>query len=110
MAAIKGKRYCFTHDRSKAKDRAQAHRLGGQHRYTPHFGNARSLPREVRTPADAGAILSYVLAEVLGHDNSLLRARVLLALYDSFAKSFEIGEFETRLAALESALNVRGET
>jgi len=34
-------------------------------------------------------------------ENSIARARVLLALYDSFVKSFEIGELERRIQTLE---------
>ena len=103
-APIKGGLYCFTHDPSNGAARAKAHRLGGERHRVPHFGDEKSLPREVKTLEDAGKILSYTLAEVIPMENSIARARVLLALYDSFVKSFEIGELENRLAALEATI------
>jgi len=98
---MKGTRYCFTHNPHTRKAQAQARRRGGENRHVPHFADGSKLPKDIKTLEDASGILSYTLAEILGHDNSIARARVLLALYDSFVKSFEIGELEKRIAALE---------
>lgn len=102
MGAMKGKSYCFTHSTETRAEQAKARRKGGENRHTPHYADASTLAGNVATLADANKILSYTLAEILGHDNSIARARVLLALYDSFVKSFEIGELEARIAALEA--------
>jgi len=103
MKTKAGARYCFIHDPSQAKKRAQARKKGGENRYTPHFADPSKLPANVAGLEDANKILGYTLAEVIGMDNSIARARVLLALYDSFVKSFEIGELEKRIQALEQA-------
>jgi len=97
-----GSSYCFIHDPSQAQKRAQARRKGGETHRTPHAGNESTIPQEVNTLTDAKRILSYTLAEILVHDNTIARARVLLSLFDSFAKSIEIGELESRIAALEA--------
>lgn len=94
--------YCFNHSPKQAAARAQSRRAGGLARHTPHFADASTLPADVTTLEDARKILTYTLGEILGHDNSIARARVLLALFDSFVKSIEIGEIEQRLAALEA--------
>ena len=60
------------------------------------------MPASVTTLEEARKIITYTLAEVIGMDNSIARARVLLALFDSFVKSIEIGELESRIAALEA--------
>lgn len=101
VPALKGSRYCFTHDPSTRRAQAAARRKGGENRHTPHFADASSLPGSVDTLEDANKILGYTLAEVIGMDNSIARARVLLSLFDSFVKSFEIGELEKRIQALE---------
>ena len=101
MKPISGKQYCFNHSPQHGRARAEARKRGGEARHTPHFAQAGTLPAKVETLAEANGILTYTLAEVIGMDNSIARARVLLALFDSFVKSFEIGELEKRIAALE---------
>ena len=96
---LRGKSYCFTHDPQSAQKRAQAHRKGGRATRTPH--GAVILPAQVRTLDQAREILHYTLSEIENMPNSLPRARVLIALFDSFIKSIEIGELEERIAALE---------
>ena len=105
MPAQKGERYCFTHSPATRRAQAEARKKGGESRHTPHFADPATLPAKVDSLAGAHQLLSYTLAEVAGMDNSLLRARVLLALFDSFVKSFEIGGLEERIRALEERGN-----
>ena len=102
MPAVKNSKYCFTHSPDTRAEQAAARRRGGENRHTPHFADETQLPAKVEKLEDANKILTYTLAEVIGMDNSLMRARVLLSLFDSFVKSFEIGELEQRIAALEA--------
>jgi len=104
VPTLKGKQYCFTHDPSTRRAQAVARKLGGENRHTPHFADASLLPANVSTLEDANKILGYTLAEVKGMDNSIGRARLLLSLFDSFVKSFEIGELEKRIQALEATI------
>lgn len=101
-AAQKGSDFCFFHNPTQATKRAQARKKGGYNRHTQHFADASQLPASVTTLADANKILSYVLVEVIGQENTIARARVLLNLFDSYIKSFEIGELEKRIQALET--------
>lgn len=103
MQALRGDKYCFNHSPAAGVARAKSRKLGGMNRNTPHFADPSTLPAKVDTLTDAHALLTYVLAEVGGMDNTHNRARILLALFDSFVKSFEIGELEKRIAALEQA-------
>lgn len=99
---IKNSAFCFIHDPSQGAKRAEARKRGGYRNRTPHAGDPESLPAQVQTLADAQRILDYTLREILPMENSLQRARVLIALFDAFAKAIEVGEFEARLAALEA--------
>jgi hypothetical protein len=101
MGALKDSDYCFTHSPETRTAQAQARRLGGANRHTPHAGDASTIPADIRTIGDASKILSYVLAELMAMDNGIQRARALIAVFDSFIRSFEIGELEQRIQALE---------
>lgn len=100
---LRGKSYCFTHDPANARARAAARRKGGERTRINH--GAAVLPAQVETIHEAREILRYVMGELMQHENSLQRARILLALHDSFIKSLEIGELEERIAALEALKN-----
>mgnify|MGYP000868177588 FL=1 len=102
MPPLKGSSYCFTHAPEVGAARAMARKSGGERHRIAHYGDESMIPREVRTLDDANKILAYTLAETVPMENSIARARLLLALYDSFVKSFEIGELEKRIQALET--------
>lgn len=106
MKPLKGSAYCFNHAPSKAAERAQARKRGGEARHTPHAGNPESIPAKITTIDEAGAILDYTLAELLVMDNGIARARALIALFDSYTRRFELGDtienLLRRVAALEA--------
>ena len=104
MAAVKGDRYCFNHSPGKAQERARARKRGGEARHTPHAGELGSIPADIATIEDARQLLNYVMAELLVMDNGIQRARALIALFEAFTRSFEIGELEERIAALEERI------
>ncbi len=103
MQALKGSHFCFAHDRTKARARAEARKHGGQARHTPHAGELAAVMGRPRTIPEAMTILDYVLAEMLAGDNSIQRGRELRCLALAYADILKIGEFEARLRALEDA-------
>lgn len=100
--ALKGGRYCFQHAPETRQAAARARKLGGHNSATPHAGDPGTIPGNITDLDAAAQILNYTLAELLVIDNSIPRARALLALFDSYVKAFEIGELEKRIAALEA--------
>ncbi len=102
MPAVKGGRYCFAHDPAKAAPRAEARKLGGFNRHTPHAGDPATIPANIGSLEDAGKILNYVLAELLVMDNGIPRARALLSAYEMYLKSIEQTEIIKRIEALEA--------
>jgi len=101
MGALKGSKFCFTHDPSTRAAQAKARRKGGENRHTPHAGDPSTIPANIDSLATAGILLNYTLQELLVMDNSIPRARALLQAYEMFLKSIEIGELEQRITALE---------
>ncbi len=97
-------RFCFWHEPGKAEEAQEARRLGGLRR-----GRERTLAVAYDL-AGLGSIeairriLEIALFDVLGLENSIGRARVLIAGALAAARLLETGELEERLAALEAAV------
>lgn len=102
--------YCFTHDPARGKERAEAHKRGGARNRVPHNGNADAIPPRVRTLQDVLCVLDYVKDETLVMENSVQRARLLVALAHAFIEAIKEGELEARVEAIERALKLRDET
>ncbi len=107
MPVIKNGAWCFTHDPASARDRAAAHKLGGARTRVDHGSDGALLPQAPRTINDAMIILDYTLRELLPLENSIQRARALIALVAGYIDALKVGELEARLAAIESALKSR---
>lgn len=101
-AAVKNSKFCMIHAPHLGAKRAQARKRGGQTHRTPHGASAEILPDRITSIQDAQKILDYVMRELLPMDNSIQRARVLIALFEAYARALEVGEIEARLGALEA--------
>ena len=96
--------FCFWHDPDKAEEAAEARKLGGHRRRRERtlavaydlagLGSIEAIRR----------IIEIALFDVLGLDNSIARARVLITGALAAAKLLETGELAERIAALEAAL------
>jgi hypothetical protein len=100
--------YCFSHSPAQGAKRAAARRLGGSRHRNKH-SDAPLPSTEVRGIDAVRALLSYTAAELLVMDNSIARARALIALASVCVEIFKIGELEQRLATIEAALAAGGE-
>jgi len=105
MRPIKGSDYCFNHDPAAAAQRAVARKRGGESRHNPHAGDLNTIPERISNIQDVRRILDYVRNELLTLENSIGRNRELRALSETYMRSFEIGELEERIAALEERFN-----
>lgn len=97
--------YCFTHDPKKAAQRAHAHARGGRRARVRHAGAVSAIPAKIRSLDDVCALLDYARAEVMVHENSLTRARVLVQMAGEYRATLAVAELEARIAAIESALS-----
>ena len=96
--------YCFVHAPEYAEEMAEARRLGGLRRRrekvvegTYEIGELESVP-EVRR------LVRIAVLDGLSLENSIARARLLVAAAQTAAKLLEAGETEERLRALERAM------
>lgn len=102
-APLTDSEFCFTHDPSRALERANARRRGG--RNSSRAGSVvGSLvqPVQLRSMAAIQAQLEAVVTDTLHQANSAQRSRTLGSLLSLAMKALEVGELEGRLAALEA--------
>lgn len=103
--AVNDSQYCFTHDPARARERAQAHKRGGRNRIAPKVG---TWNKRIATIADALECLNdLVLPDLIALENTVPRARAIIAAIESAIKAIGAGELEARLAALEMVLKNR---
>ena len=97
--AVKGSRYCFTHDPTRGKQRAEARKLGGHNRQTAK--TAGDYPGDVDSAGDVLRILNATLLDTWEQENSAQRSRTIGYLLGVALKALEVGELEHRLETLE---------
>ena len=97
--------FCFTHSPSHAKERAQAHKRGGRHRAVPKVG---VWSGRVVTIADAlNFINDLVIPDLVALENTVPRARALIASAEAAVRAITDGELEQRISQLESLAEVK---
>jgi hypothetical protein len=94
--------YCFSHDPERAEEAAEARRLGGlRRRKEGTIAVAYDLPG-LDTVAGIRRLLDVVVTDGIGLENGIARLRVLISATAAATNLLKVGEFEERLAALES--------
>ncbi len=95
--------YCFAHDPERASEAAEARRLGGlRRRKEGTLAVAYDLPG-LDTVEGVRRIFEIVRADLLGQENTIGRARALIAVGVAATNLLKTSEFEERLEALEAA-------
>jgi hypothetical protein len=102
--------YCFAHDPERAEEAAEARRLGGlRRRKEGTIAVAYDLPG-LDSVAGIRRLLDVVVTDGIGLENGIARLRVLISASAAATNLLKVGEFEERLAALESVVETgRGE-
>jgi hypothetical protein len=98
MAPAGGDGLCYFHNPKLAKKRAKARREGGQRRRVKMAG---SYPKKLKTIDDVASLYNAVMLDLLEHENSGMRARLLISLGLAYIDVLKVGEIEQRLSALE---------
>ncbi|MBK8810463.1 MAG: hypothetical protein IPN69_06965 [Acidobacteria bacterium] len=99
--------FCFTHDPSRGKERADARRKGGMLKAVPHIADKSLVPDRVRSIDGVLSVLDYTLKETLGLANGVQRGRLLVSLAHGYIEALKTGELEQRLEAIEQAMKLR---
>jgi hypothetical protein len=90
---------CYFHDPKIAAKRAKARRLGGKRRRVKVAGD---YPKQLKTIDDIASLYNAVMLDLLEHENSGMRARLLISLGLAYIDVLKVGEIEQRLSALEA--------
>lgn len=99
--------FCFWHSPAHAEEAAAARKLGGQRRRREHtIAGAYDL-EGLEDVGGLRRVLEITLADLLGLENTVPRARALIAAVGSGAKLLDVGEHEERLQALEATVAPR---
>ena len=101
------RRYCFAHDPERAAEAAEARRLGGlRRRKEGTLAVAYDLP-SLDTVEGIRRIFEIVRADLLGLENSIGRARALIAAGSAATKLLMVGDYEERIRTLEAVVGRR---
>ena len=98
--------YCFWHSPDHAQEAAEARRLGGLRRRREKTITTVYELDGLGTVDGIRRLLDIAVADALGLENSIARARVLISAVLAAAKLLETGGLEARLADLEAAAGV----
>ena len=97
--------FCFAHDPERAEEAAEARRLGGlRRRKEGTIAVAYDLPG-LDSVAGIRRLLDVVVTDGIGLENGIARLRVLISATAAATNLLKVGEFEERLAALESVID-----
>ena len=104
--------FCFWHTPEREEDAAEARRLGGLRRRRERTVSGAYDFAGLGSIESIRRILEIAVLDALGLENSIARARLLIAGSLAAAKLLETGELEERLTSLEAALrmNTAGST
>ena len=96
--------YCLWHDPAHAEEVAEGRRLGGQRRRRERVLSTAYAIEGLATVQQIRRLVEVAIVDTLGLENSVSRNRTLAYLAMVALKTLEVGEFETRLLALEAAV------
>jgi len=101
---------CFWHAPDREEDAAEARRLGGLRRRRERTVSGAYDFTGLGSIESIRRILEIATLDALGLENSVARARVLIAAALAATKLLETGELADRLAVLEAAVRAGGAT
>ena len=104
MAPLLDSQWCWAHAPANADAAVEARRLGGLRRRREGTLSGAYEYQGLTSVAQIRRLLDIAVLDTLGLDNSLARARTLIAAAQATAKLLETGELEARLQTLEGAV------
>lgn len=109
-ARIPGSEWCAFHDPARARLQAEARQRGGRNRRVPKGPPPPPGSIRLRDVPAIQARLEAELADAMARENCDARTRSVVAVLTLALKCLEVGELETRLAALEQRLAEQSQT
>ena len=103
-APLKDGEFCIMHDPERAKDIAEARKLGGLRRRREIAVSGAYEFNGLDNVSDIRRLIEIAVLDTLGLENSVARNRTIAYLVQVALKALETGEFEERIEALEAAV------
>ena len=100
---LRNSEFCFWHSPEHAKDVVEAGRLGGLRRRREKAVSGAYDFDGLESIKDIRRVLEIAILDTLGLENSIARARALIAGALAAAKLVEVGELEDRVQRLEES-------
>jgi hypothetical protein len=94
--------YCFWHSPDHAQEAAEARRLGGLRRRREKTITTVYELESLATVDGIRRVLDIAVADALGLENSVSRARVLIAAAMAATRLLEVGDLETKQALVDA--------
>lgn len=98
---------CWWHDPEHEQEAKEARRLGGVRRRREGIIRGSYDWVGLTSIPDLQRLLEIIAVDTLSLENSVARARTMVAVVQAAAKLLEIGDFEQRLEALEGVIQPR---
>ena len=99
--------FCLMHSPEHAKEVQEARRLGGLRRKREATISGAYQFESLNTVEGIRRIVEVAVLDTLGMENSIARSRTLAYLAQVALHTLEVGDLETRIAALEELAQVK---
>jgi hypothetical protein len=99
--------FCFWHDPTHAEEAKQAQRLGGQRRRRESTLAGAYEVGDLATVEGIRRLLEVAVYDLLGMENSIARARAIIAVSHELGALLKTAELEALLAELVSVVKPR---
>ena len=106
-APLRDGAYCSMHSPERIKEVQEARRLGGQRRKRESTISSAFQFASLNSVIEIRRILEVAVFDTLATENSIARNRTLAYLAQVALHTLEVGDFETRIAALEELTQVK---
>jgi hypothetical protein len=106
-APLRDGQFCLMHSPEHAKEVQEARRLGGLRRKREAAVTGAYEFEGLNTVDGVRRLVEVAVLDTLGMENSISRNRTLAYLAQVAMRTLEVGDLESRLAALEERLNHR---
>jgi len=107
MPPLRDGQFCWVHSPEHIKEVQEARRLGGLRRKRESTISSAYQFDSLNSVVEIRRIIEVAVYDTLAMENSIARSRTLAYLAQVALHTLEVGDFETRIAALEELTQVK---
>jgi hypothetical protein len=107
MPPLNDGQFCWVHSPERVKEAQEARRLGGMRRKRESTISSAYQFESLTSVEGIRRIVEVAVYDTLAQENSLARSRTLAYLAQVALHTLQVGDIETRIAALEQLTQVK---